>query len=211
MPEKGGEVSFERLDVLDADVLLVEGFEQKALDNKLFAALPAVQDGRLVDLGQFDQDFAAALGFNSPLSIPFLLDIAVPRLAAATDGDASDGPGALPGLAEASVWSCAAEISPRGGPEDRAVGRRLLRQRAPPVPLEVDQPGGFRRRDHRVGIVQHEVQVGVDAEELAGMLHLVADVGGEGQKSAAAQHPGPARRWSARARTEPGGRTRTRR
>ncbi|GAA1834420.1 iron-siderophore ABC transporter substrate-binding protein [Microlunatus capsulatus] len=97
VPEKGGEVSFERLDVLDADVLLVEGFEQKALDNKLFAALPAVQDGRLVNLGQFDQDFAAALGFNSPLSIPFLLDIAVPRLAAATDGDASTTPEAYTG------------------------------------------------------------------------------------------------------------------
>ena len=92
VPEKGGEVSFERLDVLDADVLLVEGFEQKTLDNKLFAALPAVQEGRLVDLGQFDQDFAAALGFNSPLSIPFMLDTAVPRLAAATDGDPATTP-----------------------------------------------------------------------------------------------------------------------
>ncbi|SDR81834.1 iron complex transport system substrate-binding protein [Friedmanniella luteola] len=92
VPATSTEVSFERLDVLDADVLLVEGFEQKALDNKLFAALPVVEEGRLVQLGAFDQDFAAALGFNSPLSIPFLLDVAVPRLAAATDGDTSTTP-----------------------------------------------------------------------------------------------------------------------
>jgi iron complex transport system substrate-binding protein len=92
VPEKSGEVSFERLDVLDADVLLVEGFEQKALDNKLFAALPVVEEGRMVDLGAFDQDFAAALGFNSPLSIPFMLDTALPRLAAATDGDPATTP-----------------------------------------------------------------------------------------------------------------------
>lgn len=92
VPEQGGDVSFERLDVLDADVLLVEGFEQQALDNKLFAALPAVEGGRLVDLGAFDQDVAAALGFNSPLSLPFLLDVAVPRLAAATDGDTGTTP-----------------------------------------------------------------------------------------------------------------------
>ncbi len=92
VPEKGGEVSFERLDVLDADVLLVEGFEQKALDNKLFTALPVVEEGRLVDLGAFDQDFAAALGFNSPLSIPFMLETALPRLAAATDDDPATTP-----------------------------------------------------------------------------------------------------------------------
>lgn len=92
VPETSTDVSFERLDVLDADVLLVEGFEQQALENKLFAALPVVEEGRLVDLGAFDQDFAAALGFNSPLSIQFMLDAAVPRLAAATDGDPATTP-----------------------------------------------------------------------------------------------------------------------
>lgn len=92
VPKASTDVSFERLDVLDADVLLVEGFEQKALDNKLFAALPVVEEGRLVQLGAFDQDFAAALGFNSPLSIPFMLETAVPRLAAATDGDPATTP-----------------------------------------------------------------------------------------------------------------------
>ena len=60
------------------------------MKNPLFAALPPVEEGRFVELGPFDEDFAAALGFNSPLSIPFMLDIAVPRLAAATDGDPCD-------------------------------------------------------------------------------------------------------------------------
>jgi iron complex transport system substrate-binding protein len=92
VPEKSSEVSLERLDVFDADVLVAEGVEKATLDNKLFAALPPVKEGRFVDLGAFDQDFAAALGFNSPLSIPFLLEVAVPRLAAATDGD----PGTTP-------------------------------------------------------------------------------------------------------------------
>jgi iron-siderophore transport system substrate-binding protein len=90
------EVSFERLDVFDRDVLLAEGLDPATLQNRLFAALPPVQEGRFVQLGAFDEDFAAALGFNSPLSIPFLLDIAVPRLAAATDGDAATTPEPYP-------------------------------------------------------------------------------------------------------------------
>jgi iron complex transport system substrate-binding protein len=87
VPAKSQDVSFERLDVFDADVLLAEGVDDTTLANPLVRSLPPVAEGRFVDLGTFDQDFAAALGFNSPLSIPFLLEIAVPRLAAATDGD----------------------------------------------------------------------------------------------------------------------------
>ncbi|MET1003944.1 MAG: ABC transporter substrate-binding protein [Propionibacteriaceae bacterium] len=96
VPKTTTEVSFEKLDVFDQDVLLVEGVEAAALENPLFAALPPVKEGRLVQLGAFDDDFAAALGFNSPLSIPFMLDIAVPRLAAATDGDSGTTPAPYP-------------------------------------------------------------------------------------------------------------------
>jgi iron complex transport system substrate-binding protein len=93
VPAKSGEVSFERLrDVFDVDVLLAEGVEDAVLKKPLVAALPPIKEGRFLDLGGFDQDFAAALGFNSPLSLPFLLDIAVPRLAAATDGDPATVP-----------------------------------------------------------------------------------------------------------------------
>ena len=97
VPAASAEVSFERLDVFDKDVLLAEGVEDAALKNRLFAALPPVKDGRFIQLGAFDQDFAAALGFNSPLSIPFMLDVAVPRLAAATDGDPATLPAPYPG------------------------------------------------------------------------------------------------------------------
>jgi len=96
VPAKGGEVSFEQLNVFDADVLVAEGVESSALSNPLFQRLPPVKDGRFLDLGAFDQNFAAALGFNSPLSIPFLLDIAVPRLAAATDGNPKTRPKPYP-------------------------------------------------------------------------------------------------------------------
>jgi iron complex transport system substrate-binding protein len=94
VPEKGGEISFEQLESVfgDVDVIVAEGVETTALQNPIVQALPPVEEGRFVDLGAFDQDFAAALGFNSPLSIPFMLDIAVPRLAAATDGDPATTP-----------------------------------------------------------------------------------------------------------------------
>ncbi len=91
VPPKGGEVSEERLDVFDTDVVLLEGADD-LLDAPLFASLAAVREGRVVDLGDFDDDFAAALGFNSPLSLPYVLDIAAPRLGAAVDGDPAGTP-----------------------------------------------------------------------------------------------------------------------
>ncbi|WP_152360343.1 ABC transporter substrate-binding protein [Microlunatus speluncae] len=92
----GGEVSYEKLDTLDRDVLLGEGVAAADLKRDVVQRLAVVREGRYVGLGAFDNDFAAALGFNSPLSLPFLLDIAVPRLAAATDGDPATRPAAYP-------------------------------------------------------------------------------------------------------------------
>jgi iron complex transport system substrate-binding protein len=40
-----------------------------------------------VYLGRFDSVATAALGFGSPLSLPYLLDLLVPSLAQAADGD----------------------------------------------------------------------------------------------------------------------------
>ncbi|QDP97689.1 ABC transporter substrate-binding protein [Microlunatus elymi] len=96
VPETGGEVSFEKLDVLNKDVLVAEGVDPAVMQKKLIKELPPVKEGRFVDLGAFDDDFAGALGFNSPLSLPYLLDIAVRRLAAATDGDPSTRPEPYP-------------------------------------------------------------------------------------------------------------------
>lgn len=94
VPAKSGEVSFEQLESVfgGVDVILAEGVEETAWKNPVVQALAPVREGRLVDLGAFDQDFAAALGFNSPLSLPFVLEVGVPRLAAATDGDGGTTP-----------------------------------------------------------------------------------------------------------------------
>lgn len=96
VPKTSVEVSYEKLDVFNTDVLVAEGVEDAVLTEPVVAALPPIKEGRFVNLGAFDEDFAAALGFNSPLSIPFMLDIAVPRLAAATDGDATTKPEPYP-------------------------------------------------------------------------------------------------------------------
>ena len=87
-PGTTGELSPELVGELDRDALVVVGVqEQDALADPLFAALPVVRDDRTLFLGDFTQDLSAALGFGSPLSIPFALDVTVPRLAQALDGD----------------------------------------------------------------------------------------------------------------------------
>ncbi|MGX5653682.1 iron-siderophore ABC transporter substrate-binding protein [Geodermatophilus nigrescens] len=88
VPETSTDVSQERLDLLDADVLAVNGYDQAAADaDTLFSALDVVTSGRTVLLGTYSGDVSAALGFGSPLSLPYLVDEVVPALAAAADGD----------------------------------------------------------------------------------------------------------------------------
>lgn len=95
--DKSGQVSLEKLSTLDRDVMLGEGVQDEQLQSEVFQNLEVVQQGRYVGLGAFDDDFAGALGFNSPLSLPFLLDIAVPRLSAAVDDDPETTPEPYPG------------------------------------------------------------------------------------------------------------------
>ncbi|MDO9409475.1 ABC transporter substrate-binding protein [Patulibacter sp.] len=88
-PEGAGveNISKERLDVLDQDVLVLITDDPDGIsDDPLFERLDVAKEGRVVTVATSDA-FAGALGFNSPLSRPFLLDQAVPRLAAAVDGD----------------------------------------------------------------------------------------------------------------------------
>ena len=90
VPEASQELSAERLDLLDADVLVSNGYDQAALDaDTLIAQLGVVTDDRTVLLGQYSSAISAALGFGSPLSLPYLLDQLVDPLAAAVDGDPS--------------------------------------------------------------------------------------------------------------------------
>lgn len=80
-------ISKERLDVLDQDVLvLITENADGLLKDPLFRKLDVAKEGRVIPVRTADA-FAGALGFNSPLSRPYLLERAVPRLAAAVDGD----------------------------------------------------------------------------------------------------------------------------
>jgi iron complex transport system substrate-binding protein len=88
VPDTSTDVSQERLDLLEADVLAVNGYTQADADaDPLFAGLDVVTSGRTVLLGSYSGAVSAALGFGSPLSLPYLLDEVVPALAAAADGD----------------------------------------------------------------------------------------------------------------------------
>jgi iron complex transport system substrate-binding protein len=88
-PPTVGEVTFEQAALLDQDVLVVIGATKNDFlaANPLAGTLSAVTEERTAYFGDFTEDFPAALGFGSPLSLPFALDVAVPRLAAAADGD----------------------------------------------------------------------------------------------------------------------------
>ncbi|MGY1600766.1 iron-siderophore ABC transporter substrate-binding protein [Geodermatophilus sp. SYSU D00815] len=89
-PEQQGEVSAELLGLLDQDVLVPMGADRATLTaDPLFSALAVVSEDRTVYLGDFSTDFAGALGYSSPLSLPYALEVAVPLLAAAADGDPS--------------------------------------------------------------------------------------------------------------------------
>jgi iron complex transport system substrate-binding protein len=88
VPDTSTDVSQERLDLLEADVLAVNGYTAAdAAADTLFSGLDVVTGGRTVLLGSYSGAVSAALGFGSPLSLPFLLDEVVPALAAAADGD----------------------------------------------------------------------------------------------------------------------------
>lgn len=64
------------------------GAERQAYqDDEVFQGLDAVREGRVAYLGGFETNFAGALGFDSPLSLPAAIDVVVPALAAALDGD----------------------------------------------------------------------------------------------------------------------------
>jgi iron complex transport system substrate-binding protein len=80
------ELSAEQFRLLDQDVVVHFGTREDVRRSPVLRRLRALREDRIVFLDLGDQ-LAGALGFSSPLSLPFLLDEAVPRLAAAVDGD----------------------------------------------------------------------------------------------------------------------------
>lgn len=82
-------LSLEEQGRLDTDVLAVLGRPRaEAEADPVFRAIPAVEQGRVVYLGAFDTEFTAALGYSSPLSLPFAIDDVAPELADAVAGNA---------------------------------------------------------------------------------------------------------------------------
>jgi iron complex transport system substrate-binding protein len=87
--EFGGQLSSEKLDLLDVGTLLWfanPGPAKKVRDSKVYRRLKVRTEGRDVFLPETG-DLYEATSFISVLSIPLLVDELVPRLAAAADGD----------------------------------------------------------------------------------------------------------------------------
>lgn len=86
------ELSPERQGTLDGDVVVVIGRSRaEALTDPAFAAAPAVREGRVAFPGGSGAEFAGALGYSSPLSLPYAIDAVVPQLAAALRDRAQGG------------------------------------------------------------------------------------------------------------------------
>ena len=80
-------VAAERLDLLDADVLVVivpEGFDQVVADDALLDGLPVVQEGGLVLLDA--AGVGGAMAYNTVLSAQTVVDELVPQLSDALGG-----------------------------------------------------------------------------------------------------------------------------
>lgn len=80
------DLSAERLDLLDRDALVIYGAKAELAKTPTFARLGAVREDRTVYLDE-QGAISQAIGFSSPLSIPYALEKIVPRLRAAFDGD----------------------------------------------------------------------------------------------------------------------------
>jgi iron complex transport system substrate-binding protein len=93
----GGNVSEERADMLDVDALvwLDADDAEGVLGGPLYESFAVHQEGREVFLDSFDDPLGAATSFVTVLSVEFLVDGLVPKLAAAVDGNpATDADGA---------------------------------------------------------------------------------------------------------------------
>lgn len=97
-PETTGTVSAERYDLLNQDTLVLLGVDREDVANDaLLQSLPVVREDRTVYTGEFGTDVPAALGFASPLSLPYAVDALVPPLARATDDDPATVVGTVEG------------------------------------------------------------------------------------------------------------------
>jgi iron complex transport system substrate-binding protein len=86
----GGNISLERTDLLDNDLLIwlnIGSGGEPPYEAELYNQLKAHTEGREIFLDSFEDAFGGAASFNTPLSLPFLLDGLVPLIELAVDGD----------------------------------------------------------------------------------------------------------------------------
>ncbi|MBV2366068.1 ABC transporter substrate-binding protein [Streptomonospora nanhaiensis] len=88
------QVSLEKLEVLEADVLLLGVYDDP--DNSVartdvFSELDAAKEGRVLEMPEMSR-LNGALSFGSVLSLPYALDELVPRLVDLVDGDPGTEP-----------------------------------------------------------------------------------------------------------------------
>ena len=81
------DVSEERLDLLDRDVLFVNGATKAdMLKSPVFSKLKVVQEDRTI-YTSFETPLAGALSYSGPDALLYALDVLLPELKAATDGN----------------------------------------------------------------------------------------------------------------------------
>lgn len=86
--EFGGNLSMERADLLDVDVIIWLDAEEAEgeLGGPVYQKLPVHTEGREVHLSSYNDPLGGATSFVSVLSLPFLLEGLVPQLADAMAG-----------------------------------------------------------------------------------------------------------------------------
>lgn len=85
--EHEGDLSTERLDLLDEDVLVVFGaLPDDLAGDRSFTSLDVVSEGRTVYIS-WDSTLAGAMSFSGPQALLYALDQIAPQLANAADGD----------------------------------------------------------------------------------------------------------------------------
>ena len=81
-----GDVSEEKLELLDRDVLFVDGAtEEQMLQSPAFARLGVVRDGRTL-YTNFESTLNGALTYSGPDALLYALDVLTPQLANALNG-----------------------------------------------------------------------------------------------------------------------------
>ena len=96
MQDYAGKISDEQVKLLDLDAVAwfaIEEEAEKLADNRVYNSLDVHREGRdFVVLDSRPDDAYDAVGAQTVLSIPLALDVLVPALAGAVDGDPATVP-----------------------------------------------------------------------------------------------------------------------